>query len=58
MPTVETLKGLDKDQLKKVSKQLAKALVVNIVIGVTATIAVTLISGAILNKISPLDSAE
>lgn len=58
MTTVAQLKTLDKDQLKKVSKQLASRLAVNIVLGVAATVAVTLISGAILDKIQPTDAAE
>jgi len=58
MPTIVTVKNLDKDQLKKVSKQLATRLAVNIVLGVVATVAVTLIAGAVLDKIQPSDKAE
>jgi hypothetical protein len=49
------VKNLNKDELRKVSKALAKQLAVNIALGVVATVAVTLISGAILSKIQPAD---
>ena len=59
MPTTLTaVKALNKEQLKKVSKQLAKTLAVNILLGVAATVAVTLISGAILNQITKPEVAE
>lgn len=53
-----TVTNLDKDQLKKLSKALAKRLAVNIVLGVAATVTVTLISGAILAKIQPEEVSE
>lgn len=58
MTIIDITKNHDKDQLKKVSKQLAKTLVVNIVLGVAIAVSVTLISGAILNQIQPVDKAE
>lgn len=58
MPTIDKIKNLDKDQLKKVSKALAKQLAINITLGIVATVAVTLISGAIVAKITSTDVAE
>lgn len=58
MTTLNRLKALDKDQLKKVSQQLAKQLAVNIALGIVVTVAVTLISGAVLNKIQPIELTD
>jgi hypothetical protein len=58
MTTVDKIKNLDKDQLRKVSKALAKQLAINIALGIVATVAVTLISGAIVAKITTSDVAE
>lgn len=53
--TVNVVKNLDKEQLKKVSKQLATKLAVNITLGVLTAVTVTLISGAILSALTPKD---
>lgn len=55
MPTNTVIANLDKEQLKKVSKALAKQLAVNIALGIVATVTVSLISGAILAKINPTE---
>lgn len=57
MPTIEAIKHLDKDQIKQVSKKLAKALVFNFVVGVVGTVAVTLAAGAILAAVAPSNEA-
>lgn len=53
MPVPAVIANIDKQELKKNSAKLAKTLVVNIVLGVTVAVAVSLISGVILNAISP-----
>lgn len=59
MPTlVEKIKNLNKDELKQVSSALAKQLVINIALGIVATVAVTLASGAIVAKIQSSKNAE
>lgn len=44
-----------KKDFKKITKDTVKKLAVNIALGVVGTVVVTLISGAILNKIQPGD---
>lgn len=55
--TASVLKGLDKDQLKKVSKAVAKQLAIKIAMGVVVAVTVSLISEAVLAQFQSTDDA-